>query len=172
MRYIPWSRIRSWRCTGCGRCCSRFRVVLRAYEYALITENFGQMATWIDGLGDPCLAKVGGRCVFQDWSGLCRLQSMGMKPLACKVWPFIVQREPRPRSTRDASFHYRGEEYFVYVDTTCPCDGMNRGDPDELPLTVAEAIEISRDPDRPQRYTTAIRKGKIAAPNIPVQSTR
>jgi len=113
------------------------------------------MVTWIDDLGDPCLTKVGGRCVFQDWDGSCILQSLGMKPLACKVWPFIVHREHPLRFASDASFRYRGEEYFVYVDMRCPCDGMNRGDPDELPLIVAEAVEISRDPDRPQRYTTA-----------------
>jgi len=166
MRYIPWSSLRSWRCTGCGRCCSRFKIALRAYEYALITESFGRTVVWMDGLGNPCLKKVGGRCIFQDWDGLCKLQPMGMKPLTCKVWPFIVRREPQQRFTGDASFRHRGEEYFVYVDTLYPCGGMNKGEPEELPLTVAEAVEISRDPEKPQRYTTAIPKGKLIAPSI------
>ncbi|MEM2093944.1 MAG: YkgJ family cysteine cluster protein [Candidatus Bathyarchaeia archaeon] len=154
MRYIPWTWITSWRCLACGQCCSFFRIVLRIYEYALITRSFGEGSTYIDSLGNPCLKKTRGRCIFQDDQGLCQLQQLGMKPQACKLWPFIVCKEPKKLSA-DAAFRHRGGEYYVYVDTLYPCPGINRGNPQQLQATIAEAIECALNSTNQQRHTTA-----------------
>lgn len=146
--YTPWRRIKSWRCLACGKCCRHFSVPLRAIEYVQITNNFGDGVVTID-TGKPRLKKVGGTCVFQHPSGLCELQSLGLKPSACKLWPFAIL----DKKHTDAVFHFKGKKYYVYVNTSCM--GINKGDPSELPLTVHEVIEISLNPDRPQACSTS-----------------
>ena len=155
MRCIPWSWVKSWRCVGCGQCCNRFAIPLRTYEYASMTKHFGHGMTETDNLGNPCVRKVRGRCVFQDDEGLCNAQRLGLKPLACKLWPFMVFKEPRRRFEAEASFRHQGRESFVYVDTAFPCNGLNKGNPEELPLILAEAVEVARDQGRAQHHTTA-----------------
>jgi Fe-S-cluster containining protein len=120
-----------------------------------MTKRFGHGMTQTDNLGNPCLKKVRGRCVFQDNEGLCNAQRLGLKPLACKLWPFMVLKEPRHRFSAEASFRHQGTESFVYVDTAFSCSGLNKGNPEELHLILAEAVEVARDPGRTQRHTTA-----------------
>ena len=122
-----------------------------------MTKRFGHGMTETDNLGNPCVRKVRGRCVFQDSEGLCNAQRLGLKPLACKLWPFMVFKEPRHRFEAEASFRHQGSESFVYVDTAFPCSGLNKGNPEELPLILGEAVEVARDPGRAQRHTTAAR---------------
>jgi Fe-S-cluster containining protein len=120
-----------------------------------MTKHFGHGMTETDNLGNPCVRKVRGRCVFQDDEGLCNAQRLGLKPLACKLWPFMVFKEPRRRFEAEASFRHQGRESFVYVDTAFPCNGLNKGNPEELPLILAEAVEVARDQGRAQHHTTA-----------------
>ncbi|PCN49856.1 hypothetical protein B6U99_07560 [Candidatus Geothermarchaeota archaeon ex4572_27] len=161
LSFIPWRRVGSWTCIGCGECCREFRVVLTAYEYALITKVFGTWAVELDEHGDPCLRKVGGACIFQSPSGLCKLQPLGLKPIACKVWPFKVREvKPSERVEWDELFIYNGRAYRAYVHSSCR--GIGRGSEERLVNAIKEVIEIKRDPSRPQLYTTSPYVGRRA----------
>lgn len=154
-RYIPWRKIKAWSCLGCGSCCTHFRIILRPYEYALLTAVYGQETIQIDSTGNPCLRKVGGRCIFQDSYGWCILQPLGMKPLACKIWPFVVCSEAKSRYNPDeALFTYKGRDYYIYVDRSHPCQGFNVGTLEKLYSTITEIIELQLKPSRQQLYST------------------
>lgn len=146
---LPWRRIRSWACLACGECCQRFRPVLSAYEYALFLRKFGSGVIEIDSLGNPHLRHVRGRCTFLNSKNLCQLQPLGMKPWVCKLWPFKVSNKLDPR----AEFRYEGREYHIFVDPSCR--GVNKGDPQRLPATISEIIDIYHDPSTEQRYSTS-----------------
>jgi len=155
MRHIPWKKISSWRCLGCGKCCERFRVNLRSYEYAKII-NYRADAVELDEFGNPYLKKIGDRCIFQNQYNLCDLQFLDMKPFFCKIWPFIVLNRPESNTRQNAEFYYKDKEYYVYINpyaTMCP--GINRGVPEDLPLTIAEVIEICQNPEKRQKYSTS-----------------
>jgi len=138
-------------------------VVLTAYEYALLIKLFGPWAVELDEHGDPCLRKVGGTCIFQSPTGLCRLQPLGLKPLACKVWPFKVREvKGSEHVEQDEMFVYKGKVYRVYVHSSCR--GIGKGSEEGLINAIKEVIEIKKNPARPQVYTTSfIVSGKAAA---------
>jgi len=155
-RYVPWRRIGAWSCLGCGGCCTHFRVVLRPYEYALLTEVYGHGIIRIDSMGSPCLKRVGNKCIFQDNYGLCALQPLRMKPLACKVWPFAVCSEPkRKHENGEALFVYKGRDYYVHIDMSYPCRGIGAGTREKLHSTIAEVIELQQNPANPQIHSTS-----------------
>ena len=141
-RYVPWQRIRSWTCIRCGECCKRFKVIITPYEYARISHYSNGLVS-IDDTSNLVLRKVGGRCVAQDRYGLCALQWLGLKPTACRVWPFTIFSNPKHRNP-EAFFLHEGKEYFVYVDRAYPCAGMNRGNPEVLFSIIEEMVEIYR----------------------------
>lgn len=154
MSYLPWRRVGSWRCLACGECCRKFVVVLTSYEYARLTNLLGPDVVEIDRHGDPCLRQRGGTCVFQGEDGLCGLQPLGLKPLACKVWPFKVERvEGGEEVSHEELFTYGGETYRVLVHSAC--SGLGKGTWEEMVEAIKEVIEIKRNPEAPQRYTTA-----------------
>jgi len=128
--------------------------VLSAYEYATLIKLFGPGVVEIDSHGDPCLKRVEGTCIFQSPEGLCELQPLGLKPLACKVWPFkVVKVEDPGYASLDELFVYRGEAYKAYVHSSCL--GIGHGTRENLVEAIKEVIEVKKDPRRPQCYTTA-----------------
>lgn len=139
-RYIPWQRIKSWVCLRCGQCCRQFKIIITPYEYAKLS-HYSQILVQIDNSGDPVLRKVNGRCIAQDQYGSCLLQKVGMKPVACKIWPFTIFSNPKHREP-EALFIHEGKEYFVYVDRAYSCPGINKGTPEMLPATIQETMEI------------------------------
>ncbi|MEM1538635.1 MAG: YkgJ family cysteine cluster protein [Candidatus Nezhaarchaeales archaeon] len=156
MGYVPWRSVKGWVCLGCGECCKRYRVFLTAYEYVVIIKRFGSRFIDVSKTGDLCLKRVEGTCVFQDVNGLCQLQPLGLKPLACKVWPFKVQDAPAKGFWDEyASFNYADKTYYVYVNTDC--NGINNGTFNDLIQAIREVIEIHRNPWRPQFYSTSRR---------------
>lgn len=156
MGYVPWRSVKSWACLGCGECCKRYRVTLTVYEYALIVKRLGPEFIEISETGDPCLRRVKGTCVFQDLNGLCQLQPLGLKPLACKVWPFKVQEAPaRGYRSEYARFDYEGEAYYVYVNSSC--NGVNAGTFNGLVQAIREVIEMRKNPRKPQFFSTSHR---------------
>ncbi|MEM4699780.1 MAG: hypothetical protein QXT74_02360, partial [Candidatus Nezhaarchaeales archaeon] len=127
---------------------------------------FGPGVVEIDRYGDPCLKQVNGTCLFQGEDGLCQLQPLGLKPLACKVWPFKVERAREGEASYEELFTYMGEDYRVLVHSEC--SGVGRGTWEGLVEAIKEVIEIKRNPETPQRYTTADLRGR---PRPPASST-
>jgi|Deesub1362A_J573_1020465.scaffolds.fasta_scaffold00053_119 hypothetical protein len=128
---VPWSRIASWHCTACGKCCREYRVPLTFWEYL----RFRSIGAVEEKKGKYYLRKVGKRCLFQD-GRFCSVQKR--KPVACLVFPFVV----KSRGEDSALFWYNDEEYYVYVDTYC--ENVVLGKPDiQLKKRIIEAIQIS-----------------------------
>ncbi|MCX8204618.1 MAG: YkgJ family cysteine cluster protein [Candidatus Nezhaarchaeota archaeon] len=154
MSYLPWRKAGSWACLACGECCRKFVVVLTPYEYARLTNFFGLGVVDIDKHGDPCLRQVSDTCLFQSEEGLCKLQPLGLKPLACKVWPFKVKKVSEGRGVSyEELFTYRGEAYRVLIHSGC--SGVGKGTWEGMVEAIKEVIEIKRNPETPQRFTTA-----------------
>jgi Fe-S-cluster containining protein len=106
----------------------------------------------MDSVGNPCLGQVRGRCIFLDARRLCTLQPLDMKPMACKMWPFTVDKKP---GCEEALFQYKGEDYHVYVDRSYPCPGIGKGDPVELHWTISELVEIQHNLLKKQIFYTS-----------------
>ncbi|WP_456467848.1 YkgJ family cysteine cluster protein [Archaeoglobus sp.] len=107
---VPWRRVASWHCNACGICCKVYRPKLTAYEY-LKLKSTGFVE---ERAGRFYIRKINGLCPFQR-GNLCSLQQ-NLKPLACKIFPFIVRR----KGSEEALFELDGETYYVYADTFCP----------------------------------------------------
>jgi len=125
---LSWQDVHSWTCNACGLCCRGYRVPLRIDEYAKIAGQFGYDTMEFD-LGKIYIRRgANDRCVFQRfWQGkwLCTLQAI--KPLACKLYPFRISREPRGSGGEDGHYRYRNSELFIYLDPRCP--GIRTGTP-------------------------------------------
>ncbi len=132
--HVPWRRVASWHCDACGKCCEAYRVKLTAYEY-LKLKHTGFVE---EKLGKFYIRKISNKCPFQV-GNLCILQNR-LKPIACRLFPFTIRKEGR----KDALFEYKGEEYYVYIDTFCPNVKLKKDlapSRDMVPL-VLEAIKM------------------------------
>lgn len=141
--YLPWSRIDSYQCLACGTCCSYFSVPLRFTEAVKIARSFGWSK--IESRKDKLfIRKVDGKCPFLIRSGpigICYLQSIGMKPRACRLWPFHVYEKPEHGRSDEAVFPTKHGTFYVYLDPRCP--GIKLGRPNEMFVrTLIEALEI------------------------------
>ncbi len=155
--YLPWSRVRDFECYACGICCYYFRVPLQLHEALAIAKTFGpSTVTLLGGKqyiakddGEPCpfLVKLGGR-------QLCSLQDLGLKPRACKLWPFRIYKKPEHGREEEAYFSHRLGEFYVYVDQRCPGISFGRPTP-RLISTIEEAVEIWLGLRKEQTLTTA-----------------
>ena len=85
---------------------------MRSFEYAKIV-SFRPDAIELDNLGNPYLRKVDGRCIFLEKGRFCGLQPYGLKPFACKIWPFNVYSIQKSGSVGKSEFLYRNKEYYV-----------------------------------------------------------
>jgi Fe-S-cluster containining protein len=154
-RPAPWRRIGSWSCTMCGECCFHFDVNLRWDEVVKFANSYGREFLLPTPKGF-IISRAGERCPFLLDCGsvrVCRLQH-GMKPVACKLWPFQVYRRPKYGRERDARFIFEGDEFFVYVDLRCR--GVRPGEPSpNLIETVSEAVKLALDPNGVQIRTTS-----------------
>ena len=151
-RYVPWRRVKSWHCVACGECCSRYAVPLGAGEYARLVSVYGEKVVRIK-LGKPYLQKVGRRCIFQA-GRLCSLQSAGLKPYACKVYPFFIRRDGR-REKEEAEFWYKDEVFYVYVNTGCRQVKLDKPEPWFANLVIPEAIELYLNRKREVTWLTS-----------------
>lgn len=141
--YLPWSAISSYHCLACGTCCYHFAVPLRFNEAIKIARSFG-WSNIENRKGRLFIRKINGRCPFLIHSGslgLCYLQSIGIKPKACKLWPFHISERPEHGRSDEAIFTTKQGTFYVYLDARCP--GVKLGRPDEaLVSTLIEALEI------------------------------
>ena len=154
MEYVPWKLLHSWMCLGCGKCCKRYIIQLNKNEFTAIKR------VWPDAVeerrGRYYLRKVGNICLFQS-GNLCGLQPLGLKPIACRVWPFYFSSQPvRDWDDREykSQFLCRGKEYFVYANTKCY--GINKGRTADLRRLIIEVITMYDNPTVHQHYSTSI----------------
>lgn len=153
-KYIPWQDIHSWECRACGKCCKYFSVPLSSYEYVQITRFYGPDVVNL-GTGRTYLRKRRDkRCIFQFISGLCGLQHTGMKPIACRLWPFLVSKKPG-KDPEKAVFTYREKDFYLYLHSFCT--GITLGEPSEYFISIlSEAIETATNPSRSHHLTSKV----------------
>ena len=151
VNYIPWRLIRSWKCLACGRCCKKYRVNLTWEEYEKIARYWPQE---VKRTGDGFYLKrrPDGGCRFL-WGKLCYLQILNMKPLACKLWPFMILTRPDKMDINfEGLYQFKNKEYFVYLNPKC--SGINKGDPLNLKKVIEEVINLWLGLKKNQYYST------------------
>ena len=155
MQFVPWQDISDWHCTACGYCCKLYKVVLGLSEWLRISNTFGFDTTETDLDHFYINRQSNSACIFlchskSDFS--CGLQ--GMKPAACKVWPFKVVMRPKFGEAKRAVFDYSGNRLYVYVDTIC--NGLRYGSPtwEFQHSTVREFVEVALGIRQLQSETT------------------
>jgi Fe-S-cluster containining protein len=95
-------------------------VPLKTEEYAKVAQVYGTGVLEF-GVGRVFLRNGrGNRCVFQrptvgHW--VCSLQ--GMKPMACKLFPFRIHSKPVYKRGDTSGYRYRGRDFHVYMDPAC-----------------------------------------------------
>ena len=95
---------------------------------------------------------VNGKCEFLSGK-LCSLQLLGMKPFACKVWPFKVSLKPDKLDKEfDGLYIMDEKEYFVYLNPKCT--GINKGDPFLFRKSIEEVIALWNGSKKEQYYST------------------
>ena len=155
--YLPWSYIHSFECDACGICCSHFSVPLRLDEALEISRKFGR--DYVEIKKDRFFLRKGGRdCPFllSSHMSLCYLQLLGMKPRACKLWPFYIFSNPEYGRREEAAFSNKLGTFYIYVDPRCP--GITIGRPSErLINAIDEAVEIWLGLRREQVLTTSLK---------------
>ncbi|MGC8936297.1 MAG: YkgJ family cysteine cluster protein [Candidatus Methanomethylicaceae archaeon] len=157
MKFVPWSKFEDWFCTACGECCKEYKVPLRTYEMTLLSNIFGHHCMEL-GVGTAYLKqRFDGRCIFQIRKGgkkLCGIQPI--KPLACKMWPFIVSETPLHGYKNEAAFEFKGEPFYIYVNPFCR--GLIYGRPSQrlMGLVLPEFVELKLGLRRDQARSTSL----------------
>jgi Fe-S-cluster containining protein len=163
MQFVPWQNVGDWHCKACGYCCKLYSVVLGFHEWLLITKTFGAETT-VAGLDRFYIKRHSdGSCAFlcsSNHNYSCGLQ--GMKPEACKIWPFKVLAEPKYGEPKLSEFNYMGHKLYVYADSMC--SGLRYGEPtwEFRYNTVKEFAELALGIRDAQCKTT---RGVSAVPN-------
>ena len=111
MQFVPWQNVADWHCKACGYCCKLYSVVLGFPEWLNISKSFG-IETTVTGLDRFYIKRTSdGSCGFlcnKTNTYYCGLQ--GMKPEACKIWPFKVSRGTKIRRTQPSSIRLHGKQ--------------------------------------------------------------
>ena len=158
LKLIPWRSVRSWHCSGCGDCCKRYTVQITIQEWLNLPKTFGYNFVTQDLSGFYLGKTADGRCPFL-WRSmgriLCGIQ--GMKPLACKIWPFRILDRPKYGRADEAHFNYRNRDFYVYLVPRCV--GINWGKPSEhlVKIVIPEFIDVKLGLQKRQLYSTALR---------------
>jgi len=152
---VPWRKVKDWLCVACGDCCREFRVPLRTYEAVRLANLFGYGSLELGLRGYRLRKRPDGRCVFQvyrEGRWICGIQ--GLKPLACKLWPFFISEEPQDFKD-EAEYEFEGRRFYVYVNTSCR--GVVYGKPSDFfaKKVIPEFIELSLGLRREQRLSTS-----------------
>jgi Fe-S-cluster containining protein len=96
------------------------------------------------------------RCFFHAASSgrwICTLQ--GIKPIACKLFPFRIQKEPIYKRGDNSQIKIFGKTYHIYLDPVCR--GIEYGRPSQrfLGKVVPEIVTIGLGVAQKQRYSTS-----------------
>jgi len=115
-------------CNGCGDCCRRLRVALTHRDLERLTRALqapaASLVAWLaPNEVDPneerasfvllpggprlmVLAQDSGACRLLDHEARCRVYEA--RPLDCRLYPFVFERDPRQRATRLSMFDPAG----------------------------------------------------------------
>ena len=135
---ISWSKAKRWSCVRCGKCCIDYIVPLTYREAFRLQSVYGVR---IYKLGDRYVLKGAGEpCPFlilRPYSSICTIQNE--KPRACKLYPFIIRLKPIDNASKEyAEFTYKGNKYYVYLQSGCR--GIGQGA--DLELVIPKFIEL------------------------------
>jgi len=152
---VPWRRVKDWLCVACGDCCKEFRVPLRAYEAVRFANLFGYGCLELGLRGYRLKKRPDGRCIFQvyrEGMWVCGVQNI--KPLACKVWPFLIFDKPRDFKD-EAEYEFKNYKFYVYVNPFCR--GVVYGEPSSVlaKKVIPEFVELSLGLRREQSLSTS-----------------
>jgi len=96
------------------------------------------------------------RCVFQRplmgrW--LCTIQ--GMKPTACRNFPFQIHHKPVYPRGDNSSYTLNGQTYYIYLDPDC--GGIVPGQPTERfwKYVLPEILQSGLGQSGKQKYSTS-----------------
>ncbi len=129
-RLIPWREVASWSCQACGNCCRGYRVPLKMDEYAKVANTYGSSVLEY-GVGRVYLRNGrDNRCIFQQplmgrW--ICTIQ--GMKPTACRNFPFQIHHQPIYSRGDNSAYVIGDKKFYIYLDPDC--EGVIQGQPTE-----------------------------------------
>ena len=155
MQFVPWQTVADWQCKACGYCCKLYSVVLGFPEWLRLSKTFGSETT-VAGLDRFYIKRASdGTCTFlcnNSRNYFCGLQ--GMKPEACKIWPFKILSEPKYGEEKQAAFNFLGNNLYIYADTLC--NGLRYGTPtwEFRYTTLKEFTELALGLRRVQYKTT------------------
>lgn len=154
---IPWREVSSWACRACGNCCIGYRVPLKMDEYIRVRSVYGSDVLE-HGVGKAYLRlrSDNRRCVFQRplmdrW--ICTLQ--GMKPMACRLFPFRIHKEPVYKRGDNSNIDFGGKTYYLYLDPECQGIVPGQPTPRFANQIVPEVIRIGMGLAQKQKYTTS-----------------
>jgi Fe-S-cluster containining protein len=151
MGYLAFRRIKGWACQACGVCCFRFKPILKEDEYRKIERFYPGRCGW-DGKSYYILKTKHRGCYFLV-NNRCYLQPLRLKPISCRLWPFILKLEPEYGDADFAKIIFQNRKYYIYVDTFC--QGINRGDPQKYQDLICEIFKIWLFPETSQIYLTS-----------------
>jgi Fe-S-cluster containining protein len=125
-------------------------------EFVRVTNRFGSDKVEY-GLGKAYLrVNSNKRCIFQRpvmgrW--VCTLQ--GMKPMACKIFPFRIYKDPVYRRGDNSHITFNNQKYHLYLDPACK--GIIHGKPDQrfMNKVVPEIMRIGMGTAQKQRFSTS-----------------
>jgi hypothetical protein len=153
---IPWKYVESWNCIACGICCKEYQVVLGFNEWVNLIRTYGVGVTQPGITSFYLEKKSDGTCVFLHNffdKQLCLLQ--GMKPKACKIWPFKILATPKFGKSNEAVYKYRDRNFFVYVDPACIGTRWGKPTQEFMHRILPELIEIALGLREKQYYSTS-----------------
>jgi len=154
---IPWTEVHNWSCVACGRCCHGYRVPLKLDEYAKVAQIYGTGVLEF-GLGKVYLKNNrGNRCVFQRPTApdrwICSLQ--GIKPMACKLFPFRIHSKPVYKRGDTSGFQYGRRNFYVYMDPDCRGVEIGKPSPRFRDGILPEIVQIGIGERVKQKFTTS-----------------
>lgn len=123
------------------------------YEAVRIANIFGYECLELSFKCYYLKKKYDGSCIFQI-NNMCGIQDI--KPLACKLWPVIINEKPKYGYKEEAEYEYKGQSFYIYLDSYCK--GISYGKP--LPFfekyIIPEFIEISLKSREKQLLSTSL----------------
>ncbi len=136
----------------------RFAVFLTKAERDSMVAHFGKR-TVVEHESGPRLRKIGRRCFFQRWTNgtsYCLLQNTGLKPSACRIFPFLAFPKPlRDRHAKESFFEFNDHELYIYANSRCPSLVLGTPTAYLVEKVLPEIAEIATVGRRSQRYSTS-----------------